>query len=321
MENYGINQQDSFSPRPWLSLLLIVIHYFVGIFVGQFVGLLLAMVFFGIGPEELLTLVSNFRNNPDSKYIMFFLQGGAAIGAFVIAPLYYLRRFENKNLSAFFNKRAAHIIPVLLTVFITLFFMNVNTLLIEWNTGINFPDWLSWLEEILIAQEEQARELTRTLTRFSSVSDFLIAILVVAVIPGFGEELVFRGLFQNTFQRIFVNPHAAIWVTAFIFGALHFQFYGLVPRMFLGAIFGYLYYWSGSLLLPMLAHFINNSFGLSMLYLHQLGEIEQDVSEAPSLPYSYILVFLLLGIFCFWYYRSFFLKPVGIENEQMGEGL
>lgn len=315
MENYGTNQQNSSKPRPWLSLLIIVIHYFIGIFVGQFLGLLLAMLLFGMGYEEVLLLVSNFKDNPDSKYIMFCLQGGAAIGAFVIAPLYYLHRFENKDLSAFFNRKAANLIPILLTVFITVVFMNVNTVLIEWNSDVSLPDWLDWLEEILIAQEEQARELTDVLTRFDSTLDFLMAILVVAVIPGFGEELVFRGLFQSKFQKVFANPHVAIWVTAFIFGALHFQFYGLMPRMFLGAIFGYLYYWSGSLLLPMLAHFINNGFGLSLFYLHQSGTIEQDVSETPSLPYSYILVFLLLGIFSFWYFRNYFLKPVPIENE------
>ena len=320
MENYGTNQQDSSNIHPWRSLVLIVLHYFVGMFVGIFFGYLLAMLLFEISYSETETIIRSY-GDPNRKYVLFCLQGGAAIGAFVIAPLYYLRRFENKDLSAFFNMKAAHIIPILLTVFITIFFMNVNTVLIEWNSDVSFPDWLDWLEEGLITQEEQARKLTETLTRFNSVFDFLIALLVVAVIPGFGEELVFRGLFQNTFQKIFANPHVAIWVTAFIFGAVHFQFYGLLPRMFLGAIFGYLYYWSGSLLLPMLAHFINNSFGLSMYYLHQQGITEQDVSEATSLPYSYILVFLLLGILCFWYFRSYFLKPVPTENEQMGKGL
>lgn len=315
MENYGTNQQDSLKARPWFSLILIIIHYFIGIFVGQFVGVLLAMLLFGISYEQVLAIVGNFQEEPSSKYLMFCLQGGAAVGAFVVAPIYYLHRFEKKNLSSLFNRKSAHIIPILLTVFITISFMNVNSVFIEWNANLTLPEWLNWLEEVLVAQEEQAHELTEILTSFGSVTDFLIAFLVVAIIPAFGEELVFRGLVQRSFYSIFRNPHVAIWVAAFIFAALHFQFYGLVPRMFLGAIFGYLYYWSGSLLTAMIAHLINNGLSLIMFYLYQLGTIEEDVTSTPALPYGYILVFLLLGILGFWYYRRYFQQPIASVHE------
>ena len=315
MENNGINQQDNSNTRPWLSLVLIIIHYFIGLFVGQFLGVLLAMLLFGINLDQIEAIFSNFQNEPNGKYVLFCLQFGAAVGAFIIAPLIYLHRIEKRSFRSFFNRRAAQIIPLFLTVVVTISFMHVNAVFIEWNSQVSLPEWLDWLEEILIAQEEQAEVITETLTRFNSLNDFLLAFLIVAILPAVGEELLFRGLVQPKLQEALGNPHIAIWLTSFIFAALHFQFFGLVPRMFLGAIFGYLYYWSGSLLLPMLAHLINNGYSLLLLYLHQQGTIEQDITEAPSLPYTYILVFLLLGSMGFWYFRWYFNQPIQAANE------
>ncbi len=58
-----------------------------------------------------------------------------------------------------------------------------------------------------------------------------------------------------------------IWVSAILFSALHMQFYGFFPRMLLGAFFGYLLLWSGSLWLPIIAHFVNNCVAVIFYYL------------------------------------------------------
>ena len=58
------------------------------------------------------------------------------------------------------------------------------------------------------------------------------------------------------------KPHLAIWLTAFIFSTIHFQFYGFIPRLLLGAYLGYLFYWSRSLWLPILAHFLHNALSI-----------------------------------------------------------
>lgn len=306
MENSGTKLQDSSSLSPWRSLLILIIYFFIGMFVGQFVGSLLAMLLFGLGFEEVMQAASNYLAAPNGKYILYCIQFGSALGAFIGAPLFFLRRHGHAPVSALFNKKSRHIIPILLTIFITLAFMTVNSILIEWNSNITLPSGFERVEKILQEQEEQLRQLTEYLTQFASFGDFLIAFVIIAIIPAVGEELLFRGLIQTNLARALRNPHLAIWLTAFIFGAIHFQFYGLVPRLFLGAIFGYLYYWSGSLLLPMIAHFVNNGFSLIMLYLHQQGVIQYDVTETQALPYSSILVFLLLGIFAFGLFHRYF---------------
>lgn len=314
MENTGSKQQETLSISPWRSLILIVIYFFIGMFVGQFLGALLAMMIFGLGFEQTLEIASNFQEEPNGKYVLYCLQFGSAVGAFIVAPLIYLYRTEKSSLAIFFNEKSRHIIPLSLTVFVTLSFMMVNSLLIEWNAEISFPESLEWLEEVFQEQESQMRQLTEYLTQFGSFQDFLIAFLIIAILPAVGEELLFRGLIQTQLGRALRSPHAAIWFTAFLFGAIHFQFYGLLPRVFLGAIFGYLYYWSGSLLLPMLGHFINNGFSLIMYYLYQEQAIEYNMEESAALPYSYILVFLLLGVAGFWYFRRFFRQQATEEN-------
>lgn len=322
MENNGTHQQDSSAghpegsdvslhereahEKPGRDLLLIIVYFFAGMFVGQFVGVLLAMALFGISWDQTLQMAGNVQTEPNAKYILYCLQFGSAVGAFIAAPLLYLRNRENRSISVFINQKSRHIIPIVLVVAITLSFMFVNSVLIEWNENISLPEGWEQLEEFLQEQEEQMRQLTEYLTTFESFQDFLLALLIIAVIPAIGEELLFRGLVQTKVSAIFRNPHVGIWLTALLFGFIHFQFYGLVPRIFLGAIFGYLFYWSGSLLMPIIAHFINNGFSLLMLYLYQQKIVEFDVADTTALPYSYIIVFLLLGVACCWAYRHYF---------------
>lgn len=323
MENNGTNQQDSSSgnsihdparhargdrPSPGKALLLLIIYFFAGMFVGQFIGVLLAMGLFGISWDQVLYMASNVETEPNAKYVLYCLQFASALGAFIAGPLFYLHRHEHRSFSDFINQKSRHLIPIVLTVAITFSFMVVNSIFIEWNENVTFPEGMEQVEEFLKQQENQLRELTEYLTTFDSFQDFMLAFVIIAILPAIGEELLFRGLIQKKIAAIFRNPHAGIWLAAILFGIIHFQFYGLVPRIFLGALFGYLYYWSGSLLMPIIAHFINNGFSLLMFYLYQQDMVEFDVAETTALPSSYIIVFLLLGVACCWAYRRYFLK-------------
>lgn len=296
------------SEKPGRALLLLIVYFFIGMFVGQFFGVLLAMLLFDLGYEQIVSISGDLMNEPNGRYVLYCLQFGSAVGGFIAAPLFYLRRFENRSFSVFLNKESNHLIPIALTIAITISFMMVNSILIEWNANLTFPEGWERLEKILQEQEEQMHQLTEYLTTFESLQDFLLAFVIIAIIPALGEELLFRGLIQTKMAGVFRNPHVAIWLTALLFAAIHFQFYGIVPRLFLGAIFGYLYYWSGSLLLPILAHFVNNGFSLVMYFLYQRDIVEFDVAETSALSNSYIIVFLLLGVVCFWTYRRYFLE-------------
>ena len=73
-------------------------------------------------------------------------------------------------------------------------------------------------------------------------------LFTIALIPAIAEEFIFRGVFQNIFNNLFRSHHSAIWVTAFLFSAIHFQFFGFIPRFILGLAFGYLYFWGRNIM-------------------------------------------------------------------------
>lgn len=132
-------------------------------------------------------------------------------------------------------------------------------LIIEWNQNISLPESLKSIEEQMRNMEQSAEASIKLLLGGSNIAGLIVNILIVGVLAGFSEELFFRGALQRLLTSGGIMPHLMIWVTAFIFSAFHLQFFGFVPRMLLGAFFGYLLWWSGSLWLPILLHSLNNS--------------------------------------------------------------
>ena len=137
-------------------------------------------------------------------------------------------------------------------------------LLSAWNQQMVLPEWMSGIEQWMRMQEDAAAQLTEQFLQVDTVGGLLVNIGLMALLPAVGEELTFRGVVQGMFTR---NKHVAIWATAAIFSFVHMQFYGFLPRMLLGAMFGYMLWWTGSLWVPMLMHFVNNCAAVVVAYL------------------------------------------------------
>ena len=186
-------------------------------------------------------------------------------------------------------------------------FMVANSILIEWNKEMVLPEFLGGFEKWAQSKEAQLEKLTEYLTQFGSFSNFLLAFFVIAIVPAIGEELLFRGLVQNLLMKAFGNYHVAIWLAAILFGVFHFQFYGVLPRIMLGALFGYIYVWSGRLSLAMVGHFLNNGLTLTLLYMSQIGWVDFDPSTMEESPPIYlILIFFLGGLFLLYTFKKYF---------------
>ena len=155
----------------------------------------------------------------------------------------------------------------------------------------DLEQWFGPAGTFLLDAEDLLKEVTEYITQFDSTGQFLLGIIVIAVLPAVGEELLFRGCIQNQLFNITRNTHLAIWITAFFFSAIHVQFLGFVPRMLLGALFGYLYFWSGNLLVPMLAHFFNNGLQIFLLYAYQREGFTYNIDELEhSVPCGWWLL-------------------------------
>jgi membrane protease YdiL (CAAX protease family) len=130
----------------------------------------------------------------------------------------------------------------------------------------------------------------------------IICLLVVALIPAIGEEFLFRGALMRILGAWIKKPHLVVWITAFIFSAFHFQFYGFFPRLLLGAFLGYVYLYSGNIWVPITAHFLNNGLAVVMEYLSKNNVVQFNEEQMAALPLwihgilSVAVVFILIRL-------------------------
>ena len=163
--------------------------------------------------------------------------------------------------------------------------MPLTVALAEVNASIELAGWQADIEESVAAT-------LATIIQGESVATLLVALLIVAVLPAVGEELVFRGLIQPGLIARTNSAHLGVWLTALVFGLIHFQFAGLLPRVFLGAVLGFLAHYSERLWVPIVAHFLFN--GLQVVAL-RFGQIDAEVAERTPLGYESVAL-LCVGL-------------------------
>lgn len=183
-------------------------------------------------------------------------------------------------------------------------------LLSQLNQQITFPESLAGLETKLRAMEEAALVVTEQFVRTDNAGQFIATLFVVAILPAFGEELTFRSLLINFFSGNNSKLKIAIWVSAILFSAVHMQFFGFVPRMLLGALFGYMLVWSGSLWLPIVMHLTNNALAViayNVMYWNGLDSTGADTFGYGDTLWVGILSLILTGVGIF-FLRKMLLK-------------
>lgn len=307
MSTFDNHVELSTNKNSLLSAFLLLFFSFIGAYVvGYSIGGLAGYLFFDGSFDEYLNIVTQMTTDNRYKIPAYVMQGVSAISGFILVPALFMVMYERQTINVFFLKKSP-IILFVLTAVIALSFIGFNSWFIEWNANITFPDTLAGFETMARSMENKAMELTAYLTYFDIPAVFLLAFIVIAVVPGIGEELVFRGFLQNYFHKTFNNIHVGIWLSAILFSAIHLQFFGFVPRMLLGALFGYLYYWSGNLLMPIIAHTINNGFMLIMMYMYQLNYVESsmlDLENPESVPISMVAISGAITFGLLYYFRK-----------------
>jgi len=300
MQKSNLNLVDSRVPSVWGSLLVLVGFLLIGMAVGNVLALLVLALFLKTDASTAVTLLNQLITDPNQVpngwYAMMILQGTVHFFSYLLPALLYWFYIEKKDLTKFNFREKPEISVWLLAFLLVLIFIPVNSKFIEWNASMTLPDAWSGIEMWMRQKEDQLSILTKFLTTYDTLSQLLIALLVVVLLPALGEETVFRGIIQRKLAQQWTNYHLAIWVSAAIFSAIHFQFYGFLPRMLLGALFGYLYYWTGSLWVAILAHFVNNGFVLVMVYLYNIKVLNINIEETKTMPLVTVILSLTLTI-------------------------
>lgn len=300
-----------------MSLIVIVLVTIGVLILLQGFALVLVPTLYNITLEDFLGLMTGDFEVPNGRMAMLFVQGiGSGIGFWVAA--WVISRFIDKaELHWDIQRERFKVQNLLLALVITLGAMFVNGLLVYWNAQLDLPESMAGLESWMKEMETQLMELTLFLTDFQSIPELLTGILVIGVFAGIGEEMFFRGIIQPKMKLYTNSAHWGIWLTAIIFSAIHVQFYGFVPRVFLGALFGYLYHYSGSLLYPIIAHIFNNSLTVLVIYLSNQGIVDFDLESTDTVSYPAAFTGLLVLMIGFFYFK----KINQPENAELDQGI
>lgn len=294
--------REEINGKPLLQFLLIVGLCAFSATVFSIIGIAIALIFYDFDASSLINSSINTETIAGFKIMQLI----SAIGLFIIPPIVYAfitsRNGAQKLSLTTFSKPVNYAFILLLMVVSTPFL----SWTVEMNSQLVLPDFLSEIEQWMKQSEEQAMALTKAFLTFDGVGSLLFILLIVAIIPAIGEELLFRGVLQKICIRWTNNVHWGIWITAILFSALHLQFYGFLPRMLLGALFGYLFYWSKSLWLPILGHFINNGSVVIFSYFYPETVDETEITFFSETSYKTMLtiVSLLLTLGILFYFRK-----------------
>lgn len=272
-----------FHTKPLISKLIIVFAILIFcILIGSAISILLSQ---GIANEIIMLKTS---------------QVVLAVFSFII-PAFFCAYFFDKNTTQFLSlsPHACGLFYFLSAAIIIFAIPSIN-FMAEWNSKLTLPECFAGIEQWMQQQETKNTALTERFLSTSSWIGLLANLFVMAILPAFSEELFFRGLLQKTFTQRF-GIHVGIWLSAILFSAVHLQFYGFFPRMFLGAMFGYFVYWSGSIFPAIVAHFINNAIVVLIAFFSEnntetLSQFGTNKQWFVALA-SFVICSLLLWIF------------------------
>jgi uncharacterized protein len=224
--------------------------------IGQVTSALLVSKICNVNAFQILEALKDPINA--DRNLIVILSAFYSLFSFFIIPVSYLLLYKKDSVKFLLTKNKIRFVPLLLAAMAMFTILPFVAVLIKLNHSIELPSWLASVEAYFKESEEHALLLTNSLLSFGGLKDLIVAILIMAIIPGIVEEVFFRGIVQMQLQDILRNSHYAILGSAFLFSFFHFQFYGFMPRFMFGVLFGYIFIWSGNIWYSCAAHVVNN---------------------------------------------------------------
>jgi uncharacterized protein len=262
---------------PLRKIILMALLALLSMLMVMLGGWLIALLVY----DDFLSLLAQMGNFKDKRVIglLKFFQILNQIGLFIIPPLVFAY-LDGGKIKSYLR---LDVVPGLQVLILSLVMVFAILPLVHWTAAINemmrFPDWLQGIENWMKQSEESAKQITDAFLNVDSTGGLLLNLLMIALLPAIGEELLFRGVLQKLLQQWFKNVHWAILVTAILFSAMHLQFYGFLPRTILGIVFGYLFVITRSLWVPILVHLFNNGAAVLAAFLFRRNILENDYHE------------------------------------------
>lgn len=288
--------------NPWTDLFFLIMVMFVCVFA-------VSLIFVGMG-YILFGNIDFFTDLPTAgqaqNYYTYMVLGVSSAATF-IAPAYIFQRRNNEK-DLFLRQNLTDWKTYAFSILFLVAFAPCMSLIADWNAQMQFSESWNDLQEWMRIKEDEMAVLTESIVMTTAWDKLLLNIVVIAVLPGIGEELFFRGALQQIGTRIFKNEYIAVWVVAIIFSAIHLQFYGFFPRLLLGVFFGYLVIWTRNIWTAVIAHFVNNSMVVILAFYYATqGKSYAELMESDSYPiivYLGSFVFSIIIAFIFYQYTT-----------------
>lgn len=290
---------------PFAKLVFVVLLVISGFIIFFVVGIFLAIPLFHVNLFTNMSVLTEF-NDPQAVSLLKYFQLIQSIGFFILPAMLAGWFFEGNAAGYLKLNKTSPVTIFFITIFITFVSLPAINWIISVNEMMKLPAALHGMEQWMKDTEDEAAQLTDAFLKTNTIGGLGVNLIMIAIIPAIGEEMLFRGILQRLFSEWFRNVHVAIVFTAFIFAAIHLQFYGFLPRMLLGVIFGYLFWWSGSLWLPIFAHFLNNGAAVVISFLVSRNMVKQDYENFGATDNVFFIVssIVLTGLLLFWVYRN-----------------
>ncbi|MEN8226398.1 MAG: type II CAAX endopeptidase family protein [Bacteroidota bacterium] len=284
--------RNNSSPLRMLALLLIIL---VSILFTLIFGMAGGYLLFG---SEMMDYIKDGQLEINAEMIpmLKYLQIVNTLGIFVFPPLIFAFLVSKKP--AKYLKLDQ--LPALISAMAGVAVIIVILPFLHWTAGLNemlnLPEYMAGIERWMKNSEEQAMEITTIFLNTGTITGLMLNLIMIAVLPAIGEELLFRGVLLRLFREWTGYTHLAVIISALLFSALHLQFYGFLPRFILGMFLGYMFVWTGSVWVPVIVHFFNNGIAVVAAYLYERGTINTEVNSLGETHQPYIIISSLLMV-------------------------
>jgi membrane protease YdiL (CAAX protease family) len=264
--------------------------------------ILSSTIVLGIGSEWLhvpMKSVSSLLNDPKNTNITRFLNTLASFLAFALPTIIlgFIVNVKAFNFLGFSTKMSSK--QVALVMMIAFVGLILSGALGEINQAIPLPaKWLAAAKEA----EANYKATMISLVIMKTVGDYLLSLVVMAVAPAIFEEMLFRGALQQIFVGWMKNSFLGILLASILFSAIHFSFFGFLPRVALGMVLGYVFYFSKNLWLNIFIHFLYNGIIVTQLFIatKQGKQIDKVMDETMPIwlgVISVLSIFVLMRLF------------------------
>jgi uncharacterized protein len=256
---------------------------------------LLAVFFFYQIVGGFLTLFFVGAKVTEDTVVMhrIFTMGGQIL--FLLCPALILARLLDTKISRVFPWRKPNVGETIFAVLSLLFLQEAMQIYMFFQDRIPLP---REIEKYVAPARQMLEEMFRILVSAKNIPELLFVVLVVAITPAIVEELLFRGLIQNCFERRLVPLRAAIW-TGVIFGLFHFNPFQIVPLVILGCFFGILRMRSRSMIIAMTVHFLNNALAVVVTYFQVDDKMVIGATKGTDINTTSLLAQMVLFLMLF----------------------